>query len=352
MTTPDGGGGWDEPPGPVPPPGEFGEPGSGEDEGAESAVAPEEVLAELEAGGPLPARDRLRALSVPPDEVVARFVGLWPRLDPERRRTLLTALMELTQEDATLDFHRLSLTALLDSDVATRILAVRGLREEERPEYLRLLLDRLGEDDEPAVRAEIADALGRFVVSMEFGMLDEGDASLLAGGLRELAEDVTEPDELRARALEALGASSEEWVSELIADFYQAGSDRLRLGSLRSMGRNARDEWLPLLLACFEEEDPELRAASAISAGALLLDDAVDPLLLLALGDGEREVQLAAVAALGEIGSSLAITVPRRLAREGPPECAAAAVAALSRAEMVPLGGPEGAPAEGREEEP
>ncbi len=352
MTTPAGGGGWDEPPGPVPPPGEFAEPGSGEDEDAESAAAPEEILAELEAGGPLPARDRLRALSVPPDEVVARFVGLWPRLDPERRRTLLTALMALTQEDATLDFHRLSLTALLDSDVATRILAVRGLREEERPEYLRLLLDRLGEDDAPAVRAEIADALGRFVVSMEFGMLDEGDASLLAGGLRELAEDVTEPDELRARALEALGASSEEWVSELIADFYQAGSDRLRLGSLRSMGRNARDEWLPLLLACFEEEDPELRAASAISAGALLLDDAVDPLLLLALGDGEREVQLAAVAALGEIGSSLAITVLRRLAREGPPECADAAVAALSRAEMVPLGGPEGAPAEGREEEP
>ena len=353
MTGPAGGGGWDEPPGPVPPPGEFGEPAAdGAEEGPEGAAAPEEVLAELEAGGPLPARERLRALSLAPDEVLGRFVGLWPRLDPERRRTLLTALMALAEEDATLDFHRLSLTALLDADVATRILAVRGLREEERPEYLRLLLDRLREDGAPAVRAEVADALGRFVVSMEFGMLDEDDASLLAGGLRELAEEVTEPDELRSRALEALGALSEEWVSELIADFYQAGSDRLRLGALRAMGRNARDEWLPLLLACFEEEDPELRAASAISAGALLLDDAVDPLLLLALADAEREVQLAAVSALGEIGSSLAIRVLRRLAREGPPECASAAAAALSRAEMVPLGGPEGAAAEGGEDEP
>ncbi len=357
MTGQAGGGGWDEPPGPVPPPGGLGEGELGEgelgeaDEGAASVLPPEEVVAEIDAGGVLPSRERLRSLAGAPDEVLSRFVGLWPRLAPERRRSLLTALMALSEEDATLDFHRISLTALLDADVATRILAIRGLREEERPEYLRLLLDRLRDDGAPAVRAEVADALGRFVVSMEFGMVDEDHAALLVGGLRDVAEDVTEPDDLRARTLEALGASSEEWVSELIADFYQAGSDRLRLGALRSVGRNARDEWLPLLLAAFDDEDPELRAASATSAGALLLDDAVDPLLLLAVGDAEREVQLAAVAALGEIGSTLAIRVLRRLAREGPPECAAAAIGALSRAEMVPLGGLEGSLEDGEEDD-
>ncbi|MCY4640670.1 MAG: HEAT repeat domain-containing protein [Chloroflexi bacterium] len=349
MTAEAGGGGWDEPPGP--PAGGLGEEAlEGAEEDAESAVAPGEVLAELEAGGPLPSRERLRSLSGAPDDVLSRFVALWPRLDPERRRALLTALMSLGEEDATLDFHRISLTALLDGDAATRILAVRGLRDEERPEYLRLLLDRLREEGTPAVRAELADVLGRFVVSMEFGMLDEDDSSLLAGGLRDVAEEVTEPDELRARALEALGASGEEWVSELIADFYQSGSDRLRLGALRAMGRNARDEWLPVLLAAFEEEDPELRAAAATSAGVLLLDDAVDPLLLLALGDGEPEVQLAAVAALGEIGTTLAIRVLRRLTREGPSGVAETAREALSRAEMVPLSGFEAAGDGGGEE--
>ncbi len=222
--------------------------------------------------------------------------------------------------------------------MATRIFAVRGLWEQERPDYLRLLLDRLRQDEEPAVRSEIAEGLGRFVVSMEFGMLDEDDATLLATGLRDVAEEVTDPDDVRARAMEALGASSEEWVSELIADFYQSGSDRLRLGALRAMGRNARDEWLPLILEGFDDEDPELRAAAATSAGALLLDDAVDPLLLLALGDAEEEVQLAAVAAIGEVGSDLAITVLRRLAREGSPEVAGAAQEALAQAQMVPLG--------------
>lgn len=339
MTGAAGGGGWDEPPGGVSPPSDLPE----DDEDATAVVPPEEVLAEIDAGGSLPSRERLRALADAPDEVLARFIELWPRLVPERRRALLTALMALSGEDATLDFHRICLTALLDADVTTRILAVRGLREEERPDYLRLLLERLRLDEAPAVRSEVADALGRFVVSMEFGMLDEDDSAQLTTGLRDVAEEVTEPDDVRARALEALGASSEEWVSELIAEFYQGGSDRLRLGALRAMGRNARDEWLPLLLHGFDDEDPELRAASALSAGALLLDDAVDPLLLLALGDTETEVQLAALGALGEIGSTLAITVLRRLAREGPPEIADAAQGALTQAQMVPLGGFEDA---------
>ncbi len=335
------GGGWDEPPGGARPSGEPPLDGEDADDAGDApavVIPPEEVLAEIGAGSALPARERLRALSDCPDEVVAGFVGLWPRLAPERRRELLAALAALSEEDATLDFHRVCLSALLDPDVATRILAVRGLWEQERPDYLRLLLDRLRHDEEAAVRAEVAEALGRFIVSMEFGMLDEEHTALLSGDLREVAEDVTEPDDVRARALEALGASSEEWVSELIADFYQSGSDRLRLGAVRAMGRNARDEWLPLILEATDDEDPELRAAAATAAGYLLLDDAVDPLLQLAVDDAEEEVQVAAVAGLGEIASDFAIRVLRRLARKGLPHVVAAAQEALAHAQMVPLG--------------
>ena len=334
MTANDGGG-WDEPPGASRPADEL-----PEDDGDAPAVVipPEEVLAEIGAGMTLPARERLRALSDPPDDVMAGFVELWPRLAPERRRELLAALAVLSEEDATLDFHRVCLSALLDPDVATRIFAVRGLWEQERTDYLRLLLDRLRHDDEAAVRAEVAEALGRFVVSMEFGMLDEEHTALLSGDLREVAEDVTDPDDVRARALEALGASSEEWVGELIADFYQSGSDRLRLGAVRAMGRNSRDEWLPLILESFDDEDPELRAAAATATGYLLLDDAVDPLLQLAVDDADEEVQVAAVEALGEIASDFSIRVLRRLVREGLSHVVEAAQGALAQAQMVPLG--------------
>jgi hypothetical protein len=333
--TAQGGGGWDEPLGGARPADE-----PPEDDGDAPAVVipPGEVLAEIATGAALPARERLRALSEPPDDVIAGFVELWPRLAPERRRELLAALAALSEEDATLDFHRVCLSALLDPDVATRIFAVRGLWEQERTDYLRLLLDRLRHDEAPAVRSEVAEALGRFVVSMEFGMLDEEHTALLSGDLREVAEDVTDPDDVRARALEALGASSEEWVSELIADFYQSGSDRLRLGAVRAMGRNARDEWLPLILEGFDDEDPELRAAAATAAGSLLLDDAVDPLLQLAVDDVEEEVQVAAVGALGEIASDFSIRVLRRLAREGLPHVVEAVQEALAQAQMVPLG--------------
>ena len=43
----------------------------------------------------------------------------------------------------TLDFHRIHLTALRDQDAATRILAVRGLWEEEKLEYMHLLIGQV-----------------------------------------------------------------------------------------------------------------------------------------------------------------------------------------------------------------
>src|SRR3546814_12638963 len=58
--------------------------------------------------------------------------------------TLFRSVLErLTEEDVTLDLHKIALTALRDPDPATRILAVRNLHNEDRPEYMRLLLGLL-----------------------------------------------------------------------------------------------------------------------------------------------------------------------------------------------------------------
>jgi len=279
----------------------------------------------------------LRALHHPTDAVVMRFVRLWPQLSAERRREVLAKLHQLSAEDATLNFHRIHLSALRDPDVATRILAVRGLWEQERPEYMRLLTRQLRDDAESGVRAEVADALGRWVLAMEFALLSEDDAEELASTLREAVEDIEEQDEVRARALEALGAWSDESVAELISETYEIGNHRLRVAALRAMGRNASDSWLPILVYHFDDEDAEIRAVSATSAGELLADEAVTPLTML-LEDSDEDVQVAAVRALGEIGNDESERILTRMLRErGEPHLRRAVREALAEVQMLTM---------------
>ena len=283
--------------------------------------------------GPIAFAD-LPALSNPDDATVGRVFALWSRLTPNRRRDFLAALQQLADEDATLDFERIQLSALHDPDVATRILAIRGLWESERPEYAAVLLDLASDDAEASVRAAAAEGLASFVVSNEFGMLPLELGERMLDALRDRIEDVTEQDEVRGIALSALGASSEEWVAELIAEQYETGSTRMRLAAVAAMGRHGSDDWLPVLIQTFEDEDEDVRAAAAISAGNLLLEAAVEPLTLL-LEDEEQEVQVAAISALGEIAGDRAEQILQDLLRSPEPHIAGAAEQAAEEARMM-----------------
>ncbi len=304
-----------------------------------SAANPAAVLQIIaDAARPLPLQ-QLDALSSAEDRTIAALMPLWPQLRPERRRELLASLQQLAEDDATLDFNRVHLSALHDSDPATRILAIRGLWEHEGEEVMRLLADMVKEDPEPTVRAEAAGSLGQFVVSMEFGLLSEDGAEYLAEVLRDVVDDATQEDEVRGRALEALGASSEEWVAEMIAEHYESGTSRMRLASIRAMGRNGSDDWLPVLIFNFDDDDAETRAAAATSAGELLLETAVEPLAML-IDDPDVEVQMAAIEALGEIaGEAAEAVLTQLLNREG--HIAEAARHALAEARMMAAGSDE-----------
>lgn len=286
-----------------------------DEDGAAALPSPEVVLEEIERGMPLQP-GQLHALSEPGPDLLQRIIRWWPRLTPERRRDVLAALQHEAGEHSILDYHRIYLTALRDPDTATRILAVRGLAEEDRPEIMRLLLPMLEADASTDVRVEVARTLGHYVLAMEFGLVAEDDAEALIAGLRDTIEDVEQPDEVRGAALEALGASSDEATAELISEQYETGSSMMKLASLRAMGRNASDGWLDLLIYHFDDEDPEVRAVAAEAAGLLLLDEAVAPLVMLATEDKDDDVQVAAIKALGEIASDEAERILNRWQRE------------------------------------
>ena len=296
--------------------------------------SPAEVLAAIaDETGAIPFTD-LPALSNPDDATTGRAFALWSELTPNRRRDFLAALQQLADEDATLDFERIQLSALRDPDTATRILAIRGLWESERAEYAAVLLDIAGDDAEAAVRAAAAEGLASFVVSNEFGMLPQELGDRLLDGLRDRIDELTEEDEVRGSALTALGASSEEWVAELIAEHYETGTIRMRRAAVEAMGRHGSDDWLPVLIQTFEDDDEDVRAAAALSAGNLLLEAAVEPLTLL-LEDEEVEVQVAAIRALGEIAGDRAEQILQDLLRSPEPHIAEAAEIAADEARMM-----------------
>ncbi|TAJ18567.1 MAG: hypothetical protein EPO65_08685 [Dehalococcoidia bacterium] len=286
-----------------------------EDDEPAALPAAGSVLDEIERGMPLQP-GHLHALSEPNPDLLQRIMRMWSKITPERRRDVLAALQHEAGEHPVLDFHRIYLTALRDSDTSTRILAVRGLFEEDRPEIMRVLLPMLVEDDSTDVRVEVAHTLGQFILAMEFGLVAEDDAETLIAGLRDTIEDVEQPDEVRGAALEALGAASDEATAELISEQYETGSGKMKIAALRAMGRNASDGWLDLLIYHFDDEDPEVRAVAAEAAGFLLLDEAVSPLVMLATEDKDNDVQVAAIKALGEIASDEAERILNRWQRE------------------------------------
>ena len=266
------------------------------------SIEPAAAIAEIASGQPLDL-GHLRALSAPDRDTLTRCLHLWPAIEPARRREVLAAMQRLEEDEAALDFHRVALTALRDPDAATRMLAVRGLREQDRAEYMCLLATQLRDDPVPMVRVEIAKALAAYVVGLEFGLLSDDDAETLTAALRDAVEDVEETDDVRGAALEALGAWSDESTAELISDLYEVGNPLIRLAAIRAMGRNASEGWLDLLIYHFDDEDSDMRVAAAEAAGQLLMDEAVEPLVMLATEDKDDEVQVAAIRALGEIGN-------------------------------------------------
>jgi HEAT repeat protein len=164
----------------------------------------------------------------------------------------------------------------------------------------------LREDPETAVRRESAITLGRFAVEAELGNLRDSDYEAIRDVLMESAEDTEEDERVRARAIEALGAISGEETENLIESIYQEDSMWLRVGAVDAMGRNCSEMWLPTVLREMENRAPEMRHAAAFAAGEIGDEAAIEPLRRAAVEDPDREVKLAAIHALGEIGGSRA----------------------------------------------
>ena len=267
-----------------------------------------EYLAELkDEGQPLRAT-RLVYLSHLADEQERAFLDVWPQIQTERRRQVVCQLAELAEDNVDLNFDAIFLSCLSDVDPEVRVVGIRGLWEYEHRDLIEPLIRLLQSDDNAAVRAEAALALGRFVLQCELGSLPDRYFRQMEQALHRVIDDDGEELEVRGRALEAIGACSLPWVRQAIDGAYRSNSGRLKASGIHAMGRNCDPSWLPILFQELNSDDAEMRYEAALACGSLAEEEAV-PHLAPLLEDEDVEVREVTIAALGEIGGCQARAV-------------------------------------------
>jgi len=225
----------------------------------------------------------------------------WAGIDVRRRRRIVHELADLSEDNVDLNFDAVFLRGLQDEDRDVRLESIGGLWENDSPQLIDKLLTLLDSDDDPAVRAEAALALGRYVVLAEEGRLRDHHFGRIEAGLRRTIDSADEIEEVRARALESIGAHDSTWIRQAISAAYESGAHRLKVSAVNAMGRSAEPRWLPLVTKEAASDEAELRYEAAVAVG-LIAEVSAIPALLPLLEDEDEQVRDAAVAALGEIG--------------------------------------------------
>lgn len=231
---------------------------------------------------------------------MAMLEEIWGRLPLQRRQALMEGLERIGNQDMLLSFEAIGRYALKDEDPKVRKLAVRILHEYELPDLISTFVGMLSADSSEEVRAEAAKVLGQYVYMGETEDLPEAiqreiEARLLHSMEAEQASSV------RQRALESLSYSSREEIPPLIKKAFSSGDNEWIATALLSMGRSADNYWKTDVLGKLTNKIPSIRVEAARAAGELELSESV-PFLLDMLDDSNKEVRLAAIWGLSQIG--------------------------------------------------
>jgi HEAT repeat protein len=256
------------------------------------------------------------------------FETAWPAIDPERRRRVARSLVELAEDDIELEFSAVYFFLLKDPDPQIRSKAIDGLWEDESREFLAHLLELVAKDPDEGVREAAALGLSRFAYLAETGKLRERWVKRLREGLFDrLHSDDTE---VSRRALEALGYfGQDEQVIRAVQESYNSDDEVVKASALKAMGRSINKRWLPEIGKELTSPEPALRYEAASAAGEMVADELTQPVIQLC-EDEDREVQLAAIWALGQIGGSEASRTLKTLANSDDEGLANAANEALT----------------------
>jgi HEAT repeat protein len=247
-------------------------------------------------------------------EQAAEMACLWPSLPAVSRRDLMGRMEEEAREKFELDFIAIARIALGDADPEVRTHAIRTFWECEDTRLVDTFLGFLERDAEAAVRAAAASALGLFVERSELEEIDSAFGERIVGRLIALTRS-GEALDIRRRAVESLGYSSDPRIRAVIENAFSHAEEHMRASALLAMGRSADTAWAKIVLGEIGNSAAGLRAQAAKASGSLGLRKAV-PLLIGLLEDADSGVRFEAIAALGKIGGEPAMEALEKAQRQ------------------------------------
>ncbi|MDO8532645.1 MAG: HEAT repeat domain-containing protein [Dehalococcoidia bacterium] len=293
----------------------------------------EHYLTELQDANTPLSTARLIHVSAMTSEEVECFRRSWVTLDIERRRQVLSRLIDLAEDNADLDFAAVFRVCLQDPDEDVREKAIAGLSDSEDRSLIDPLITLMLNDPKERIRAAAAVALGRYTMLAELGKLLSRDGPKLEKAMLTVIENGAKAPEVRRRAIEAIGAfSNVPRVKEILRNAYNSPDPKLRASALFGMGRNCDQQWLPILVQALSSEDPELRCEAAGACGETGEETTVPYLIPLAR-DADAQVRDAAIQALGSIGGPTARKALLQLRQSTSPHIREAAEEALQKLE-------------------
>lgn len=266
-------------------------------------------------GGEEPPIHLLYRLTDMKDEDFAYFKRVWPAVHEERRRVLARHMADIVEEDFLVDFTPVFDYLFTDESAEVRQSALDGVWDSDDPRLIPLILAMLQNDASTSVRAAAARALAHFVLLSEWGQFDPAQAKPIVAALLAEYENPSTALEVRRATLEAMSSAAHPRIAELIDAAYEDGTEELQLSAIFAMGNSADERWLPILLEELSSPSPDFRAEAARACGMIGHADAVDDLETL-VDDVEKEVGLAAIIALGQIGGDRALELLTRLSED------------------------------------
>lgn len=234
---------------------------------------------------------------------------------------------------------------LEDDDAEVRAQAVRCLWEYPDPGYIDLLMELAETDPDARVRHAAISGLGIYVYEgmvadydfewgeyeemLREGELPEAEYERVRSYLLDIAKDTSRSTDARRYALEAVSFGYEEEILELIEEAYQAPTFQMKVSALFAMGRNGHRRWTPYILESLDSDSPDILYEAIRAAGELGLDSANDQLMYIANAAEDKDIRLAAIWALGQIGHQHAFELLEELTFELDEEVREVAEAAL-----------------------
>jgi HEAT repeat protein len=225
----------------------------------------------------------------------------WAEIEVDRRRKIISRLVDLAEDNFELNFDSIFKNTLRDRDPEVRAKSIEGLWECEETVLISPFIRMLNEDESEAVQAAAAKALQKYAMLAELKKLGPSSSSRVSQALLAILADKNKPQEVWRRALEAVAPLSIPQVKEAINQAYKSPEVKIKNSAIYAMGRNCDNAWLPILIKELCNSNPETRYEAAGACGEIGDEQAVPHLMKLSQDD-DSDVQQAAILALGKIG--------------------------------------------------